>query len=148
MRRGLTLLELLLAVALLAAVSSAIVPLTRLSLGEIREIDQDLLWQRSAGMTLNEIGFVILTRDRRGSPVEPVTLDQNTLRVRTASGAAVSLGLRGTTLKAEQPGVPPRVLLGQLSEIGFTINEDTGRLNARLVSTNGLSAERSWGLQP
>lgn len=44
MRRGLTLIELLLALTLLTGIAAAMLPLTRSVLGGAREIDRKLLW--------------------------------------------------------------------------------------------------------
>jgi len=146
MRRGLTLIELLLAVALLAGVASAIVPLTRVALGGMRQIDQDLHWQRSADMTLNEIGLVLLRRDRQEARAGPVIVDEHTLRVRLAGGSRATLTLSGDRLTIEERGQESRVLLGELDSVEFSIDEETGLLTIRLTSTHELSIERSWDI--
>jgi len=148
MRRGLTLLELLLAVALLAAAAAAIVPLTRTALGSMQDIDRDLAWQRSADMALAEIDRLLLRRDRDPSRANAVTTTDDHLRVRLATGATVTIRSEDDRLLSGHTTDPERLLLAEIENASFELNEETKLLTVRLKSNGRLVALRTWELTP
>ena len=146
MRRGLTLLELLLALALLTGVSAAILPLTRVALGGMHEIDQRLLWKRSADMTLGEIDRLLIRRDHRESRDHPVKADGQRLTIRLAGGSTVTLVSRDDRLESGGGTQAPEVLLGDLEEVIFELDDEHDVLTVTLTSMYGQTAERVWRL--
>tara|TARA_R110002153_G_C12963329_1_gene460258 strand:- start:68 stop:514 length:447 start_codon:yes stop_codon:yes gene_type:complete len=148
MRRGLTLLELLLAVALLAGAAAAIVHLTRTALGSMQDIDQDLAWQRSADMTLAEIDRLLLRRDRDPSRADAVTTTDDHLRVRLATGATVTIRSEEDRLLSRRASDPGRLLLAEIENATFELDEETKLLTVRFESNGRLTALRTWELTP
>jgi len=146
MRRGLTLLELLLALALLTGVSAAILPLTRVALGGMHEIDRQLLWKRSADMTLAEIDLLLLRRDHRESRDHPVKADSKRLTIRLAGGSMVTLTNFGDQLQFDDGAQAPEVLLGDLEVVAFELDDEHDALTIALTSMYGQTAERVWRL--
>ena len=148
MRRGLTLLELLLAVALLAGAAAAIVPLTRTALGSMQDIDRDLAWQRSADMTLAEIDRLLLRRDRDPSRADSVTKTDDRLHVRLATGATVTIRFEDDRLLSRHTTDPERLLLAEIENATFELDEESKLLTVRLESNGRLVALRTWELTP
>ena len=148
MRRGLTLLELLLAVALLAGAAAAIVHLTRTALGSMQDIDQDLAWQRSADMTLAEIDRLLLRRDRDPSRADAVTTTDDHLRVRLATGGTVTIRSVDDRLLSGRASDPERLLLAETESASFELDEETKLLTVRLESNGRLVALRTWEVTP
>ena len=148
MRRGLTLLELLLAVALLAGAAAAIVHLTRTALGSMQDIDQDLAWQRSADMTLAEIDRLLLRRDRDPSRADAVTTTDDHLRVRLATGATVTIRSEEDRLLSRRASDPGRLLLAEIENVSFELDEETQLLTVRIESSGRLTASRTWEVTP
>ena len=148
MRRGLTLLELLLAVALLAGAAAAIVPLTRTALGSMQDIDRDLAWQRSADMTLAEIDRLLLRRDRDPSRADAVSTTDDRLQVRLATGATVTIKSEDDRLLSGRASDPERLLLAETESASFELDEETKLLTVRLESNGRLVALRTWEVTP
>ena len=148
MRRGLTLLELLLAVALLAGAAAAIVPLTRTALGSMQDIDRDLAWQRSADMALAEIDRLLLRRDRDPSRADAVTTTADSLRVRLATGPTVTIKSEDDRLLSGRASDPGRLLLAEIESASFELDEETQLLTVRIESNGRLTALRTWELTP
>ena len=148
MRRGLTLLELLLAVALLAGAAAAIVPLTRTALGSMQDIDRDLAWQRSADMTLAEIDRLLLRRDRDPSRADAVSTTDDQLQVRLATGATVTIKSEDDRLLSGRASDPERLLLAETESASFELDEETKLLTVRLESNGRLVALRTWEVTP
>ena len=148
MRRGLTLLELLLAVALLAGAAAAIVPLSRTALGSMQDIDRDLAWQRSADMTLAEIDRLILRRDRGPSRADAVTTTDDRLQVRLATGAMVTIRSEDDRLLSRRASDPGRLLLAEIENVSFELDEETQLLTVRIESSGRLTASRTWEVTP
>jgi len=147
-RRGLTVIEILLALALLTALAAATLPLTRSSLDSLRETDRRLLWQRSAEMALGEIDRLLLQQDRRGEGGPVVVADGNRLRTRLTGGKSASIEHQGGILYLSRDDEDPRVLVGDVAESAFELDEELERLTVTLKSVRGQSASRSWELEP
>lgn len=148
MRRGLTLIELLLALTLLTGVAAATLPLTRSVLGGAREIDQKLLWQRSAEMTLGEIDRLLLRRDRRDRGTPGIRVENERLVIPLTGGSIATLALDSSELKISMSRPPDRVLIGNLDGITFAIDEESETLMVELRSSHSGSVQRSWDLVP
>ena len=148
MRRGLTLIELLLALTLLTGVAAATLPLTRSVLGGAREIDQKLLWQRSAEMTLGEIDRLLLRRDRRDRGTPGIRVENECLVIPLTGGSIATLALDSSELKISMSRPPDRVLIGNLDGITFAIDEESETLMVELRSSHSGSVQRSWDLVP
>lgn len=148
MRRGLTLLELLLAVALLAGAAATIVPLTRTALGSMQDIDRDLAWQRSADMTLAEIDRLFLRRDRDSSRTDAVTTTADSLRMRLATGATVTIRSEDDRLLSRRATDFERLLLAEIKNATFELDEETKLLTVLLESNGRLVALRTWEVTP
>lgn len=146
MRRGMTLLELLLAMGLLSGIAAAGVPLTQAALSGLARIDQKLLWQRSAEMTLGEIDRLLLRRER--GDTSPLTTDSNRLTIRVAGGAAIALGLDGRTLRLHAEGQPSRTVIGDLHAVEITLDEGRQILSIGLTALDGETLHRTWELSP
>lgn len=145
MRRGLTLIELLLAFTLLTGVAAATLPLTRSVLGGAREIDQKLIWQRSAEMTLGEIDRLLLRRDR---DTPGIRVENERLVIPLTGGSIATLTLGSGELKISMSRTPGRVLIGNLDGITFAIDEESETLTVELRSSHSESVQRSWDLVP
>lgn len=145
MKRGMTLLELLMALVLLSGVAAAILPLTRVALGGMKEIDRRLLWKRSADMTLAEIDRLLIRRDRRESREHPVEADSERLTIRLADGEIVTLTIRESQLWFEHDTSQPELLLGDLETLTFELGEEHEELGVKLTSMHG-QADRVWRL--
>ncbi|HED54119.1 MAG TPA: prepilin-type N-terminal cleavage/methylation domain-containing protein [Phycisphaerales bacterium] len=146
MRRGLTLLELLLALALLTGVSAAVVPVTRVALGGMQTIDRRMLWKRSAEMTLGEIDRLILRRDRHDPKDKPVRPDGKRLAIRLAGGAVATLSMKNDRLLLDISSHDTALLIGELDTVAFGLSEDQAELTVALTSVRGQTAERVWRL--
>ncbi|RNC81184.1 MAG: hypothetical protein ED559_05125 [Phycisphaera sp.] len=144
MRRGLTLLELLFAIGLLAGVAAAIVPLTRTALVAMHDIDQSLAWQRSADMTLSEIDRLLLRRDRDSSQSNPIRASNDRFIVRTATGVSVTITHEGDKLEYRDGNNDTRLLLGRVSSASFELSDVAEVFTVTFESSDGLTAMRSW----
>lgn len=148
MRRGITILELLLACALLAGVAGAIVPLTRTALSAAQSIETSQRWKRAADMTFVTIDQVLLRRDRRESRSDSVIVEGERLSVRAATGLTDRFTLHEDSLLLESGHGERRVLIGDLSTASFEADQETGPLTVTLTSTTGQIRKRTWEIAP
>lgn len=157
-RRGLTLLELLLALALLCGLVVTSVAWTKSGLESSRELAERTRWRSAATAALDLIGEDLLTGDiserhldREGLPVW-ITIDGHSLAIdaRAAPFTAAervrydlddeTRRLSRTLLSQE----PPRVVLGGVT--GFSCSLHTQGLphNSPVALTVGLRNHRGW----
>lgn len=146
MRRGLTLLELLLAMMLLAGIAAAVIPLTRSVIGGMQQIDQKLLWRRSAENALGEIDRQLLQRQRSSSVEETVRVENDRLIITLTNVTSVRFGMDQNDFQLTASSNANRVLIGRVGEALFTFDDERQVLLVRLKCDDGEIAERSWGL--
>ena len=148
MRRGLTLIELLLALTLLTGIAAAMLPLTRSVLGGAREIDRKLLWGRSAEMTLGEIDRLLVRKARQDSGESVVLVENERLAIHLVGGSTATLAVENGELRSSVDRQLSRMLIGELGEISFSIDEETDTLTVMLSAISGETVQRTWELSP
>lgn len=157
MRRGLTMLELLLALALMAAVLTALLAVIQTTAAATVTIAEPLQWRTAAERVVQLVRADLLCGDFSAS-ADRVSVTDGTLRIRTrASGADAVAGpvtclyaLRGDgrlELERRAPGgsIERRDLLGGVRRFACAVGADGRVLAVTIASEDGLELE--WELR-
>jgi len=146
MSRGVTLIEMLLAVTLLSGV--AVVTATWMSVvaRSQTEFAPSVRWESAARATLDLIADDLASWDSAPRAREPrIRASQESLVIRTRSGTDDSVTYRvrqGRLTQGES------VLLGECEWVRFDFDEETGVLEVALERDGGRVMQRSYRVEP
>ncbi|MBI4881782.1 MAG: hypothetical protein HY812_19295 [Planctomycetes bacterium] len=159
--RGLTLVELLLALGLLGSLSFAIAGWTTTCARLSGKTAPEVRWRAAAAATLRQVGDDLLAGDFLGEKSVRVMVEDGSLTIRTRGlegggpvehafafdPAARSLDLVETVPRPN--GAPDRTvrrLLSDVSDFRVTLDLEKQTLAVLLTGPNGLAASRAWSV--
>ncbi|MEW6741427.1 MAG: prepilin-type N-terminal cleavage/methylation domain-containing protein [Planctomycetota bacterium] len=153
--RGLTLIELLLALSLLSAILLATFSWTEITGRALADGGRKARWERAAIALLQVIHDDLacgdfLEEEREASPTkERISVGEGTLRVVTRTGGLpierqYSFVKRDAAVTVEEPGSRARALLGEVASFEVTIDEDASVIDINITSLSGLVRHRRY----
>ncbi|MEM8757506.1 MAG: hypothetical protein AAGF47_06970 [Planctomycetota bacterium] len=147
MTRAFTLLETLLALTILSAVTVVLTGTLSLSARTLPEHTAPMHWETTADATMREFGRLLEHRDRLARLDRVIVVDESSLRVRSALGSVTTVSLEGSNLFLSD-GESDRLLIGDITRATWRLDVQASVLVASVEHVSGMDVTRSWRLEP
>ncbi|MEW6747694.1 MAG: prepilin-type N-terminal cleavage/methylation domain-containing protein [Planctomycetota bacterium] len=153
--RGLTMIELLLALSLLSAILLATFSWTQITGRALADGGRKARWERAATALLRVIHDDLacgdfLEEEHEGSPTtERISVAEGTFRVVTRSGGLpierqYSFVKGDAAVTLEEPSSRARALLGEVADFVVTMDQDAMVIDVSITSLSGLARHRRY----